>query len=657
MKTLRGAAVGNGLARVEQYKGKEYMVVPVVGLVEGLVHAMNARGPELVLAEEFSKNLEAWTGRPVYLGHPLVNGRPVFSNSDLIQRLSFGEVRNAQIKNGKLIMEAWIDLELAATRAPEILTRARANESIEISIGAGVSTEETKGVHSNGRPYVGIWRDISPDHLALLPGDVAGACSFDMGCGVRAASEGAKFCWPDQAGNDDHGRAGAAHEAAANAHAAAAGNAKAAAVADALTREAQSLSQKAGNEKANGYAHAAGQASFAGQHDAAAKAHMEAARQHGKARYMASNDHAKAATAHETAAAAHENAARTHETASVNGSFGGSMAAHAASNQANAETTRANDATNYANQTTTAPGTTSMSGDAQHATGRASVAQSASEAAAAHRDAATAHHQAARLHRSYRGAQEEKVEQDEKKPKAAGGFQKILSAFAKALGVEPSEEAVSKHVNEMEAEMTKCELEKLLANATPEQLKAAAAAMKPPTAEEIKAAADAKTAAEKKDADEKAAAALKVASDKKDAAIVAVKATGKNDRTDEALKAMSQEQLDEMLKALSAPKAPTFEELLAHAPGDVRAAINAGVDAAKAKKAAAIKTLQDSKRCDLTTEQLNAKTQTELDALVKLAGSPAVDNSGRGMPRVAGQETTAPAAPDFNAAVRAAAKK
>jgi hypothetical protein len=41
--------------RTETFDGREYLVVPVVALVEGVVHAMNAKNAEFVAAEEFSR--------------------------------------------------------------------------------------------------------------------------------------------------------------------------------------------------------------------------------------------------------------------------------------------------------------------------------------------------------------------------------------------------------------------------------------------------------------------------------------------------------------------------------------------------------------------------------------------------------------------------
>ena len=146
----------------------------------------------------------------------------------------------------------------------------------------------------------------------------------------------------------------------------------------------------------------------------------------------------------------------------------------------------------------------------------------------------------------------------------------------------------------------------------------------------FKAANDA--AAEKATAD----AAAKVASDK----VIADKAAA------DALAAAP--------AVAGAAKAPTFAELLATADPATRAAIEEGKRVGEAKKAASIAVLKGSKRCDLTDLELNAMTQSGLDALVKLADvKVAVDFSGQGAPRRSEETTAVEAPPDMVAAVRA----
>jgi hypothetical protein len=177
-----------GATRTEEYQGREHLVVPVVALVEGVVHAMNSAYPEFVSAKEFSRAPQGWNGRPVFLGHPTKAGRPVSGNTpDILEEKSIGIIFNTLVAKKKLCMEAWIDVEKANAVDSALLERIRANEEIQISVGVLVETDDEEGSF-NGKKYLGAWHDLVPDHLALLPAEDAGACNWDMGCGVRAAA-------------------------------------------------------------------------------------------------------------------------------------------------------------------------------------------------------------------------------------------------------------------------------------------------------------------------------------------------------------------------------------------------------------------------------------------------------------------------------------
>ena len=62
----------DGSFRTEKFAGRDYMVVPVVALVEGVIQGVNAANPELALASEFGKFPAGWNGRPVVMDHPEV---------------------------------------------------------------------------------------------------------------------------------------------------------------------------------------------------------------------------------------------------------------------------------------------------------------------------------------------------------------------------------------------------------------------------------------------------------------------------------------------------------------------------------------------------------------------------------------------------------
>lgn len=191
--SLRAALSSAGTTlRTAQYDGREHVIVPVVALVEGVIFASNAQAPELVLAEEFAKVPDSWNGRPVCWDHPSLNGQQVSANSPMVlERMAFGQVFNAKVEGDKLALEAWIDLT-KVDKIPEARAcyeRIKKGETVEVSVGAFVDTEKRSGM-KHGKKYSGIWRNIVPDHLALLPEGTIGACSIEMGCGTPRAAEG-----------------------------------------------------------------------------------------------------------------------------------------------------------------------------------------------------------------------------------------------------------------------------------------------------------------------------------------------------------------------------------------------------------------------------------------------------------------------------------
>jgi hypothetical protein len=181
--------------RLGMYEGRRHLVVPVVALVEGVIHASNADAPEYVPADVLAKSAPAWSGQPVMLNHPERDGHKISANDPLtLERASIGRVFGARFENGRLLMEAWIDLAKAADvpRAQALVDRLQAGQVVEVSVGAFVESEAKRG-RWGSHDYRGIWKEVMPDHLALLPDGIKGACSVSMGCGaMRAASKGDK---------------------------------------------------------------------------------------------------------------------------------------------------------------------------------------------------------------------------------------------------------------------------------------------------------------------------------------------------------------------------------------------------------------------------------------------------------------------------------
>ncbi len=176
--------------REEVHDGKDFIVVPVVMMVEG-VHA-GSKGPMLHLSEELGKIPESYNGIPVTIDHPKdENNNYISANSpNVIDNSSVGKVFNTVMDGNKLRGEAWIEKTKIETLSPEAAGYIRSGNALEVSLGLFSDEEKTSG-EWNGEHYDVIARNNRPDHLALLPNSV-GACSWDDGCGIRVNSKNKK---------------------------------------------------------------------------------------------------------------------------------------------------------------------------------------------------------------------------------------------------------------------------------------------------------------------------------------------------------------------------------------------------------------------------------------------------------------------------------
>jgi len=187
--------------RMETLLGVEFLVVPVVAMKgDAVIWPVNSPHPQLCPASELEKLPAAWDGSPLVPNHPFdADGNALSANTPEIEEtMAFGKIFNSSF-DGDLKLEAWINTERARTLggdALRVLERCEARERIEISVGNYAQAEPTPGV-KNGKPYFSIWRNIVPDHLAMLPEGSVGACSNDMGCGApRVNKEGGSTMSP-----------------------------------------------------------------------------------------------------------------------------------------------------------------------------------------------------------------------------------------------------------------------------------------------------------------------------------------------------------------------------------------------------------------------------------------------------------------------------
>lgn len=168
--------------RTENHQGKEYLVVPVVMMVEG-VHS-GSQGALFHSINELGKYPASWDGIPVTISHPQRNGGNVSANSpEVIDTEAIGRVYNTFVDGEKLKAEAWLESNVMISRFPETLQAIKEQKPLDVSIGIFSDEEEREGEYQ-GEHYIAIAHNHRPDHLALLPGEV-GACSWTDGCGIR----------------------------------------------------------------------------------------------------------------------------------------------------------------------------------------------------------------------------------------------------------------------------------------------------------------------------------------------------------------------------------------------------------------------------------------------------------------------------------------
>lgn len=161
----------------KKWRGKDYIVAPVVILQEGVHNGL------FYPSQELQKTAHLWNGVPIVVQHPTLNGTPISANSpDVYEKQGVGRLFNTKFDNSKLKGELFID-SADLGKFPEVKHYLEKDVPLEVSTGL-FSDDEALAGKWGGKSYSAIVRNHKPDHLALLPGGV-GACSFEDGCGVR----------------------------------------------------------------------------------------------------------------------------------------------------------------------------------------------------------------------------------------------------------------------------------------------------------------------------------------------------------------------------------------------------------------------------------------------------------------------------------------
>jgi hypothetical protein len=171
----------NGPVRTATYQGQPHLVAPVIALVETVVNGV------LAPAEALEASVLQWNGVPLLIGHPSdPSGQAISANqSPAVAEGVIGRLWNCTVSQGRLRGELWLSIaqaEAAGGVHLDTLERLRQGSPLEVSTGFFADVLERSGTHQ-GQAYTGVYANIRPDHLALLP-DGTGACSWSDGCGA-----------------------------------------------------------------------------------------------------------------------------------------------------------------------------------------------------------------------------------------------------------------------------------------------------------------------------------------------------------------------------------------------------------------------------------------------------------------------------------------
>jgi hypothetical protein len=172
-----------------EMNGNEYLVVPVVMMVEGVHNGSS--GPVLHTAEEIGKIPESWNGIPVTVNHPHDGQKYVPANTpEMLEQYQVGSIFNAHMDGDSIKAEAWLVEERLQQISPEALQKVNDGEVMEVSAGVISEMKDEQGEFKNEQ-YIAVAVNFRPDHLALLPEQI-GACSIEDGCGLRVNKKGGK---------------------------------------------------------------------------------------------------------------------------------------------------------------------------------------------------------------------------------------------------------------------------------------------------------------------------------------------------------------------------------------------------------------------------------------------------------------------------------
>lgn len=180
---------------VQELRGDEYLVAPVVAVAEGVLNG------GFLPFREIQKSAPGWNGVPLTVNHPEDDdGNFVPANQpDALEEHVIGRFLNAAAdqEGRSLAGELWINLaevkwlventERIGELAKLAVEKIRDGERLEVSTGYWHGEVQESG-EFEGAEYDTVQVDLLPDHLAVLP-NAEGACDWEgsttaSGCGA-----------------------------------------------------------------------------------------------------------------------------------------------------------------------------------------------------------------------------------------------------------------------------------------------------------------------------------------------------------------------------------------------------------------------------------------------------------------------------------------
>ena len=170
--------------------GRDHIVIPVTAYVRNAVtKGLFADGPEFAPVKVMAEFIEQWNGRPIVTDHNVSDGAALSANNaDFLNSHKFGTIFNPSISDeGHLVLDAWIDMSKGdlSDDSKWAIDRLKSGDNVELSIAGWTRIVEEDGESPDGVAYEYKWTEFMPDHLAIFGPEGVGACSNDMGCGVR----------------------------------------------------------------------------------------------------------------------------------------------------------------------------------------------------------------------------------------------------------------------------------------------------------------------------------------------------------------------------------------------------------------------------------------------------------------------------------------